>query len=69
MDPTLLALILKDIVVPEIASFISAHYAKTGELPTQAELQAQIDNLSAQIVMKAENLQAQILKDHPELNK
>lgn len=50
----LLMVILKDIVVPELASFISAHYAQTGELPTQEELQAKIDELSTRIVMKGE---------------
>ena len=68
MDPTLLVLILKDVVVPEVASFISAHYAKTGELPTQEELQAQIDSQSAAIIQKAQGLIAQIVKDHPELS-
>jgi hypothetical protein len=53
MNP-LLSAILKDIVVPEITSFIHSKYNTTGELPTQEELQLHIDNLSAKIVMKSE---------------
>lgn len=69
MDSALLLVVLKDIVVPEVSSFIAAHYAKTGELPTQEELQKQVDSLSAQIIMKADALVQQVLKDHPELAK
>lgn len=50
----LLLLILKDVVVPELASFIHDHFNKTGELPTQAELQERVNSLSGKIVMKGE---------------
>lgn len=67
MDEALLLAILKDVVVPEVSSFISAYYAKTGELPTQEEIQAQVDSLASTILTKANNLVEQVLKDHPEL--
>lgn len=54
MNTNLITAILKDIVVPEITSFIHDKYNRTGELPTQEEIQAQIDNLAARIVMKSE---------------
>lgn len=63
MDEALLLSLLKDVVVPEVASFISAHYAKTGELPTQQELQAQIDTLATTILTKAAALTAQAQAD------
>lgn len=68
MNQALLLSVLKDVVVPEIATFIALHYRKTGELPTQEELQSQIDSLASQIVMKAEALVTQVYKDHPELD-
>jgi hypothetical protein len=67
MGSVVLLGILKDIVVPELSSFIHDHFAKTGELPTQEEMQQQLDTIAARIIMKGEALTEQIYKDHPEL--
>jgi hypothetical protein len=55
MNPSLLLAILKDIVVPEVTSFIYDHYHKTGELPTQEDLEKLIDSKAGSIVMKGES--------------
>lgn len=55
MNPLLMAL-LKNIIVPELTSFIHDHYNKTGELPTELQLQQLIDDKAASIVMKGESL-------------
>lgn len=55
MNPLLLAL-LKDVIVPELTTFLHDHYNKTGELPTQEQLQQLIDEKAASIVMKGEAL-------------
>ena len=67
MNSQILLAILKNVVVPELATFIAAHFAKTGELPTQEELQTAIDMRAAAIVMKGEDFINQILSAHPEL--
>lgn len=55
MNPLLMAL-LKNIIVPELTTFIHDHYNKTGELPTEEQLQRLIDDKAAQIVLKGEAL-------------
>lgn len=67
MNESLLLSILKDIVVPEVASFIASHYNTTGELPTQEQLQQLIDTQSTRILMKADALVQQVLRDNPNL--
>lgn len=42
MDPTLLAIIIKDLVVPEVISFVRGHYAANGTLPTDADVIAHL---------------------------
>ena len=59
MNPLLMAL-LKDIIVPELTSFVHDHFNKTGQLPTQEELQKLIDDKTGAIVLKGEALIAEI---------
>lgn len=68
MDSQLFLTLLKDVAIPELTAFIHSHFAKTGELPTEAELQSSLDTIGARIIMKGESLIDQIKKDHPELN-
>lgn len=53
MNTFILALI-KDIVIPELTSFMHDKFNKTGELPTQAELQKFIEDRASALVMKSE---------------
>jgi hypothetical protein len=64
MDSALLLSILKDIIVPEISTYMYTKYAATGELPTQEELKDKIDEISARIIMKGENFLQQIQSDN-----
>jgi len=64
MNPLLLAL-LKDVVVPELTSFLHDHFNKTGELPTEEELKQFIDDKAAAVVMKGEALIKEIQGEVP----
>ena len=59
MNQELLLALLRDIVVPEIASYIHDKMNKTGELPTQEELQKLIDDKAASIIMRGERFLSQ----------
>jgi hypothetical protein len=43
MDPTLIAILIKDIAIPEILAIIRAHKNATGKMPTDAEVIAALD--------------------------
>lgn len=43
MDPALLTIVLRDLVIPEILAIIRAHTNATGNLPTDAEVLAALD--------------------------
>lgn len=51
MDKNLLAVLLKDVVIPEVLAVVRAHMAATNAVPTEAEvlaaLQIDADRLAA----------------------
>lgn len=50
MWQALLAELLKNVIIPELAEFIKNYYAQNGKLPTREELQARVDSKSEIIV-------------------
>jgi hypothetical protein len=59
MDPSLIQTLVTQIAVPEILNFVRAHHATTGELPTDAEVEAHMQTHADAIVAKAKAFVAQ----------
>lgn len=49
MWESLLAEVLKNVVVPELAEYIRRTYQSTGKWPTKEELEARVDSIAGQI--------------------
>ena len=55
MGDSLKTILVKDILIPNLLSWIRGFFAGKGQLPTEADLQAERDRLIAAIVQQGED--------------
>lgn len=54
MNPQLIAILVNNILVPEIVGIIRRHHASTGEVPTEEEIKAQMNVKADALIAQAD---------------
>jgi hypothetical protein len=67
MMESVLIIILRQIVVPELAKFIQDHYNKTGKIPTKEEMETEVMKLADNIIMEGNAFLQRLRNENPQL--